>query len=64
MITHDIAEAVSLSDRVIVLTKRPGKIKKILNIELANKNSPLKNRQDKNFSKYYDTIWKEIDKTE
>ena len=29
MITHDIAEAISLADRIIVLSKRPGKIKKI-----------------------------------
>ncbi len=61
MITHDIAEAVSLSSRVVVLSKRPGKIKKILEVQLDNEKTPLQNRQDKNFSKYYDIIWKEID---
>ena len=61
MITHDIAEAISMSDRVIVLTHRPAKIKKIYNIEMKDKSSPINNRKCKEFSMYYDRIWKEID---
>lgn len=61
MITHDVAEAISMADRVIVLTNRPAKVKKIYNIELTNKNSPINNRKCKEFSKYYDMIWKDID---
>lgn len=61
MITHDIAEAISMSDRVVVLTKRPAIIKKIYNINLTNKTTPINNRQCKEFATYYETIWKEID---
>ena len=32
MVTHDLAEAISMSDRIVVLSKRPSKIKKIYNI--------------------------------
>lgn len=61
MITHDIAEAISLSDRVIVLSKRPGKIKKIYDIKLSNKSTPIENRKSKEFSLYYDMLWKDLD---
>ncbi len=62
MITHDIAEAISLSDRIITMTKRPGKIKSTINIELDSKSTPINNRNDTAFRKYYEMIWKEIDK--
>lgn len=61
MVTHDIAEAISMADRVIVLTKRPSKVKCVIDIELENKTTPINNRKDKKFSYYYDLIWKEID---
>lgn len=61
MITHDVAEAISMADRVIVLTNRPAKVKKIYNIEMKNKTSPINNRKCPEFSKYYDMIWKDID---
>lgn len=61
MVTHDISEAISMADRIIVLTKRPGTIKSIYNIELTDKSSPIENRKAKEFAYYYDLIWKEID---
>lgn len=61
MITHDIAEAISMADRVIVLTNRPAKVKKIYNIQMTNTSSPINNRKCKEFSTYYDMIWKDID---
>ena len=61
MVTHDIAEAISMSDRVIVLTKRPAKVKKIYEIKLSNKSTPINNRKCKEFSIYYDTIWRDLD---
>ena len=62
IISHDIAECVSLCDRVAVMSKRPGTIKKIFDISLLNKNLPSKNRLDEKFYYYYDILWKEIDK--
>jgi len=61
MITHDIAEAISMADRIIVLTNRPASIKKIYNINLTNKSTPINNRSCKEFNNYYQEIWKSID---
>lgn len=61
MITHDIAEAISMADRVIVLTGRPSMVKKIYNIEMKDRSNPINNRKCPEFSKYYDMIWKDID---
>ena len=61
MITHDVAEAISMADRVVVLSNRPSTVKKIYNIEMKNKSTPIKNRNLEEFKDYYDKIWKEID---
>ena len=61
MVTHDIAEAISMSDKVVVLTKRPSTIKGVYNILLDKKDVPTKNRQDKRFMDYYNKIWKVLD---
>lgn len=60
MVTHDISEAISMSDRVIVLTKRPAVVKNIYEIKLKNKSTPINNRSDKEFSKYFDLIWRDL----
>jgi len=61
IVTHDLAEAISMADRIIVLTKRPAVIKQIIDINLTDKSTPINNRRAKEFSYYYDLIWKEID---
>ncbi len=61
MVTHDIAEAISMSDRIVVLSKRPAIVKKIYNINLTDKKTPIHNRKCKEFSKYYDEIWRDLD---
>ena len=62
IVTHDISEAISMSDRVIVLTKRPAVVKNIhtIDFEMENRN-PINCRESPKFSKYFDTIWKELD---
>lgn len=60
MVTHDIAEAISMSDRIIVLSKRPSIVKKVYDVVLDKKTSPINNRQDKNFSKYFNLIWRDL----
>ena len=62
LVTHDISEAISMSDRVIVLTKRPAKIKSehIINLSIENK-TPLRAREAPEFKDYFNTIWKELD---
>ena len=61
MITHDIAEALSLADRIIVLSKRPAVIKKIYNIDIEG-GTPMERRKSPRFAPYYDLLWKELDK--
>ena len=62
MVTHDLAEAISMADRVIVLSKRPSKIKNIYDINFDNRDYPSNVRQNCKFYDYYDLIWKDIDK--
>ncbi len=62
MITHDIAEATSLADRVIVLSKRPTKVKNIYNIKYSKDLNPIERRKELEFNKYYDLLWKDLDK--
>lgn len=59
LVTHDISEAIALSDRVIVLSKRPGTIKRIVDIDLCEK-IPHKRRGYARFSELYELIWKEV----
>ena len=61
MVTHDIGEAISMCNKVIVLTDRPSTIKSIYNIKLDNPTTPINNRKDSKFNYYYDLIWKDID---
>ncbi len=61
MVTHDIGEAISMSDKVIVLSNRPAIIKKVYTINYLNKSTPIENRSSLEFSKYYDKIWRDLD---
>ena len=61
MVTHDIGEAISISNKVIVLTKRPAKVKNIYEIKYSNRSTPMNNRNSKEFSKYFDLIWRDLD---
>ena len=61
IVTHDISEAISMSDRVIVLTKRPGTIKDIHTMEFEEEErNPISCRESPKFSKYFNTLWKEL----
>ena len=61
MVTHDISEAISMSDRIIVLTKRPATVKCIHDIDFEMDNrTPLNCRESPKFSKYFNLLWKEL----
>ncbi len=60
LVTHDIHEAISMADRVIILSKRPAVVKKIVTIRLDKDLTPFERRGQKEFKKYFDTIWKEL----
>ena len=62
MVTHDIAESISMSDRVIVLSKRPAVVNSIHSIDFdCPMRTPLKCREAPNFHNYFNDIWKELD---
>lgn len=61
LVTHDIAESISMCDTVIVLSERPCIVKHVFPIVLTDKSTPIENRKAKEFAKYYEKIWKEID---
>jgi len=61
MVTHDLSEAISMADRIFVLSARPGHVKTIYHVELENKSTPIKNREAKEFAMYYNKIWKDLD---
>jgi len=58
LVTHDIAESIALSDRVVVLSQRPCTVKNIHNIEI-DKGASLRRKSTK-FPAYFDSIWKEL----
>ena len=61
IITHDIEEAIAFSDQVIVLSKRPAKVKNIYNIQFKTTKGPIKNRLAEEFHQYYQKIWEVFD---
>ena len=59
MVTHDISEAISMADKILILSSRPAIIKKqfIINIDEL---TPLKKRQNPKFQELFEIIWEEI----
>ncbi|MFR8032790.1 MAG: ABC transporter ATP-binding protein [Lachnospiraceae bacterium] len=60
LVTHDLSEAISMSDKIIILSKRPGHIKSILEIHFEEGLTPLKRRNAVEFPSYFNTIWEEL----
>ena len=61
MVTHDVGEAVSMADKIIVLSKRPSIVKSIYKIEYKNKLDPINNRLSDEYNIYCNKIWRELD---
>ncbi|MBE6143351.1 MAG: ABC transporter ATP-binding protein [Erysipelotrichaceae bacterium] len=61
IVTHDISEAIALADKIIILSERPAKIIKTIEIAINNL-EPNERRKDVRFINYYDLITKEIKK--
>ena len=61
LVTHDISEAISLSDRVFVLSARPAVVKSVHTLAELQGLSPLERRDTAAFHTYFQAIWKELD---
>lgn len=64
LVTHDLSEAISMGDRVIVLSHRPGTIRSIIPVSFEPDLTPLEKRNDSHFKSYFNLIWKEFNQNE
>lgn len=64
LVTHDIAEAVSMADRIVVLSRRPARVKAILDMGELRPLPPLERREKPQFARWFDRIWRELDDNE
>lgn len=62
IVSHDINEAISLSDRIIILSNRPCKIKKIIYLDFEKNLSPIERRKNIKFNEYYNQIYDLLNK--
>ncbi len=59
-VTHDLEEAIALSDRVVVMTASPGRVKAAYRIDLPRPRSVTEIRFHPDFGRLYETIWKDL----
>lgn len=61
LITHDLSEAISVADRILILTSRPGRVKAVMEVRFAPEfDRPLSRRNAPEFSAYFNQLWKEL----
>ncbi len=61
LVTHDLSEAVSMADRILVLSSRPARIRRVVPIHFAKSGlTPMERRQAPEFKDYFNEIWKEL----
>ncbi len=61
LVTHDLSEAISMADQVLVLSKRPGRVQKLVPVAFAmEERTPMRSRNAPEFKDYFNLIWKEL----
>jgi NitT/TauT family transport system ATP-binding protein len=56
-VTHDLSEAITLADRIVVMTRRPGRLKMVYDVELARPRDVIKVRETDAYAREYGRIW-------
>lgn len=64
LVTHDLSEAVSLADRILVLSPRPGQLKRIITTSFPKALTALQRRGTNEFKDYFNMLWKEMNEDE
>ena len=62
-VTHDISEAISMCDRVVILSNRPSTVKDVVDLSPLKGYTPLRRRELPSFSAYFDKIWRNMQNT-
>jgi NitT/TauT family transport system ATP-binding protein len=60
-VTHDLHEAITLADRVVVISRRPGRIKLIVDIKLSRPRDVIDIQASPEFGAYFKTLWNALD---
>ena len=60
MVTHDIAEGISMADKVIVLSKRPATVSQAIKLDFPPDLTPLERRSSPEFQTYFNLIWQDF----
>ncbi len=60
LVTHDVSEAISMADRIVVLSKRPATVRKILSPNFDRNLSPLMRRESPSFAPTFQELWTDI----
>ena len=62
LVTHDLSEAISVGNRIYVLSSRPATVASVIPITFADQNlTPLARRNSPEFSGYFNQVWKELE---
>lgn len=61
LVTHDISEAIAMSDKVVILSERPASVKRIIELDFDKNLSPFERRTQPQFNLYFDEIWRELE---
>lgn len=65
LVTHDLSEAISLADRIIILSGRPATIRQTIPLKFdPQQNTPMLRRNSAEFKTYFNLIWKELNRNE
>lgn len=60
LVTHDLSEAISLADRILILSSRPGRLRRIVRIEMPPRLTPMERRNHSLFKDYFNILWEEL----